>query len=86
MNVKTLAALAIGLSIGIATSFVARQSRVEAAEATAKWEYKAVYLVETAGSPPDLDAVNRGGYEFVSIAATGGKDAGSIAVFRRPAK
>jgi hypothetical protein len=89
MSGKLFAALVVGLCLGFAAAFLVRQPQVSAADAAQKWEYKAVQLVDTGAGNQikrEVDELNKEGYEFVALSATGGKDAGCIAVFKRPKK
>jgi hypothetical protein len=90
MNGKVIVALVVGVCLGFAAALLVRQPQVSAADAAQKWEYKAVQVADPNGlgniGEESLKPVNADGYEFVALSATGGKDSGCIAIFRRPKK
>jgi hypothetical protein len=89
MNAKLIAALVVGVCFGFAAAFLVRQPQVTAADAAQKWEYKAVQMSDPTGNnnvSNFMKEANDGGFEFVAMGGTGGKDFGCIAIFRRPKK
>jgi hypothetical protein len=89
MNGKVIVALVLGVCLGFAAAFFLRQPPASAADPAQKWEYKVVQFLDTTSNgnlSGNVDEVNKEGYEFVTLSATGGKDFGCIAVFKRPKK
>ena len=97
MNGKLVAALLVGLAVGLFAPFIARQQEAQGQkpEKVQTWEYKAVGFTGTETQHANtLKKLTDEGWEYVGLlsagdpgfSGSGSMKAGGTVAFRRPAK